>query len=358
MVEYPIPSPYQEIIISMEMIIVFIVLEISLYFFYKYWKNKKNRMPSVVELDWGIIFGIFGIAFTSYLYGDNFAPESRGIFIIIGYLSLNIGAILFFYHIESSKSRKHKYIFTPFFITVLFILIILYTFLPSILQFIANIVIFIAYIAIIGYFLAVVKRIWTLYKFNSMGLLLGIIFWFAGFAGNADIAITLFNGFFIRVVGDSLIITGMILVGFFLNSIPTLGEFGWQKKLKYVILTTTGGVALFIENFQERQPVDELLVAGALSGINIFMNTVMKNTGKVRVISRGQDKFLLHEGKYVIGILVVEEELEILKYLLKKFVKEFEDFYKLILENWMGNIELFKPTKLLVDYIFHSENLN
>jgi len=72
-------------------------------------------MPSVVELDWGIIFGIFGIAFASFLYGDNFAPESRGIFIMIGYLSLNIGAILFFYHIESLKLRKHKLIYTPFF---------------------------------------------------------------------------------------------------------------------------------------------------------------------------------------------------------------------------------------------------
>jgi len=191
-----------------------------------------------------------------------------------------------------------------------------------------------------------------------VGLLLGIVFWLAGFSGNSDIAIDLFNGFYIRVIGDILIITGMILVGFFLNSIPTLAELGWQKKLKYIIMTTPGGVGLFIENFQERKPIDELLIAGALSGINIFMDTMMKDPGKIRVISRGQEKFLLHEGKYTIGILVVEEELEILKYLLKEFVRQFEDFYKPILENWTGSVEIFNSSRFLVDHIFRSENLS
>ncbi len=69
-------------------------------------------------------------------------------------------------------------------------------------------------------------------------------------------------------------------------------------------------------------------------------------------ISRGQDKFLLHEGKNVIGILWVKQELEILKYLLQEFGKQFEGFYTLILENWIGNIGLFKPIKHLVDSIF------
>jgi hypothetical protein len=263
-----------------------------------------------------------------------------------------IGGILFFYHIESSKPRKPKFIFTPIFITVLFILIFSYIFLTSLLQLIASTVSFLAYAALISYFLLVVKKIWTYYKFTSMGLFLGIVFWLVGYAGNTDIAVTLFNGFYIRVIGDFVILIGMILMGFFLNSIPSLGEIGWQKKLKYILLTTKGGVSLFMENFQERQPVDELLLAGALSGINIFMNSVMVDKGKIRVISRGADKFLLNEGEKIIGILVVEQELEILKYFLKELVRQFEEFYAHILTNWNGNIELFMPTKHLVDNIF------
>jgi len=352
MVAYPIPAPYREILISLEMIIVFTFLEISSYFFYKYWNNKRTGVPSVIELDWGIIFGCFGIAFIAYIIGDNFAVESREIFLTIGYLSLTLGGVLLFYHVESLKPSKPRFIFTPIFLSVLFIFILAYIFLPSILQVFASSVSFIAYAALISYFLLIVKRIWTFYKFNSMGLLLGIVLWFVGYTGNTDMAITLFNGFHIRVLGDVVILIGMILVGFFLNSIPSLGEIGWQKKLKYIILTTKGGVGLFIENFQKEQPVDEMLIAGALSGINSFMSNVMETNGNIRVISRGQDQFLLHEGKNVMGILWVEQELEILKYLLREFVRQFEEFYAHILENWMGNIELFKPTKHLVDSIF------
>jgi hypothetical protein len=357
MVGYPIASPYREILIPLEMAIVFVFLEISSYFFYRYLKNKRNKMPSVVELDWGIIFGVFGIAFISYIMGDNFFTNNRPVYLILGYMALNIGGILFFYHVESLKPQKHKFKFTLLFLIVLFIFIITYFFFPSILQLVASTASFLAYSGLIIYFLVIVKRIWAFYRLYSIGLFLGIIFWLVGYAGNTDAAITIFGGFYIRVLGDVVILIGMILVALFLNSIPSLGELGWQKKIKNVILTTKGGVGLFVENFQDRQPLDEVLVAGALTGISIFIKSVMNSNGKIHVISKGNDKFLFYEGKSVIGILLVEQDLEILKYLLKELVRQFEEFYSTILDKWTGNIELFKPTKYLVDSIFSVQKI-
>jgi len=45
MVDYPIPPPYQELLISVDMIIVFIVLEISYIFFINIGRIKRIECP-------------------------------------------------------------------------------------------------------------------------------------------------------------------------------------------------------------------------------------------------------------------------------------------------------------------------
>ena len=351
MVDYFVVGPYREILLTLELVIIFITLEISIYFYNKYLYNRKNSIPSVVELDWGILFGSFAITFAAYLYADFFASY-RDLFIVIGYFMLGFGAFLFFYHIESSKTKKPKFIFTPLFGCIPIILVVLFLIAPSIMQSVAMPIILLAYVVLIAYFLMIVKRIWSVYKLYSIGFLFGIVLWFIGFMCTSDLAITLLQGFHVRVIGDIAIISGMGLIGFFLNSIPSLAEIGWQKKIKYVILTAHSGVCLYHENFQEKQPIREVLLAGALAGLNIFVGTVMKGNEKLRVISKGHDIFLLHEGNYITGILVVEQELEILKYLLDKLVTQFEDFYQNILSNWKRDIEVFKPTEHLINSIF------
>ncbi|MFX1298209.1 MAG: hypothetical protein ACFFD2_25565, partial [Promethearchaeota archaeon] len=73
MVNYPIDPlvhPQWELLFSLDIIMVFIFMEISVFFFHKYLNNKKNAVPSVVELDWGILFCCFGTAYIFYIIGD------------------------------------------------------------------------------------------------------------------------------------------------------------------------------------------------------------------------------------------------------------------------------------------------
>ncbi len=351
MAEYPIVGAYRNILLVMELIIVFAFLEIATYFFYKLWKNRKESVPSVVELDWGLIFGSFGFAFIFFIASDFFNTD-RQFFLVLAYLAISIAGIIFVFHQESMKKKKPKYILTPLLCAIPIILVILYWIAPSILQTVASMCTFVAFAILISYFLLIVKKIWAVYKLYSIGLFIGIMLWLVGYTGNSDIAISLFGGFQIRFLGDLFILFGLFLVAFFINSVPSLAEIGWRDKIKYVIITNYAGLELYSENFRERSQIDEILVAGAIYGINIFLKSVLEEQDNVKAISKGKDTILMEYGKNVIGILIVEQELEILKYLLKNLVNQFEEIFGETLANWNRDIRLFEPAKYIINEVF------
>jgi len=349
MVEFPISGAYRELLLTLELIIVFIFMELSVFFFYRYVRNRKESNPSIVEFDWGVIFMCFGIAIIFYILSD-FYEVDRLIVPVCGYFTLALGGIIFTFHIESRKVLKTRFIFTTFFGIIIVVLLILFLVSPSLVKTSAYTLALLAMVILLCYFIVLIKDIWNQYRIHSIGLLLGIVFWLLGFAGTSDPATSLFNGFEIRIAGDILILASLFCIGLFLTTIPSLAEIGWQGKIKYVILTMKNGVGLYSENFQEKKEINEVLVAGALLGIQMFLQTVLNSN--LKVLSKGTDVILLENGKYVTGVLIVERELEILKFLLKKLVTQFEQFYAHILENWKGDIAIFKPTRHLINEIF------
>jgi hypothetical protein len=354
MVEFPIIGPYRDLLMALELIIIFIVLQNSLYFFQKYLNNRKNEVPSFVEFDWGVIFLTFAASGMAYIFSA-FFYVIRIHFLFIGYMSVAAGGLIFSYHVESTKIINSKYFFTIFTGFVIILQIIIFIVAPSLSQTFAYLAMGPAYTILFLYFLKVCKKLWTGYKLHSIGLFLAVTLWFVGFMGTADMAVNLFGGLYIRVIGDIAIIAGMILIGIFLNYIPSLSEIGWQQKIKYIILLTHSGICVYNENFREKRELREIILAGALSGIKLYMEETLKSFPKLKTISKENEVFLLEEGKYIIGVLVVEQELEILKYLLKKIVYQFEEFFQNLLINWNGDTNIFKPTKNILNNIFSIE---
>jgi hypothetical protein len=344
-------QPFRAILIPLEFLIAIIFMEISAYFLYRYWTNKKTETPSTVELDWSIVFGSFGVAFFFYIYGDFFQSGNRNSFLFCAYLAQVIGGTLFIYHLELTKTLKTNFKLTIFFGSFIIFFMVFYVFFPTILQSSAYPISLLAYAIIIIYFLRVIKRIWSFYKAHSLGLLLAIFIWFIGYAGNTDIAIRLFGTIWIRVIGDALIIIGIGLVAFFVNTIPSLNEIGWREKIKYIILATASGVSIYSENFQEQKAVNELLLAGGIWGLDMFLKNIL-DEASLKTISRGSDVILVEKGNLIMGIFVVEQDLKLLRYLLRKLILQFEFYYSSILVDWKGDLNLFKPTQHLINSIF------
>ena len=352
MVNFPLyDQPFRAILIPLEVLIALIFIEISIYFLSRYWTNKKTATPSTVELDWSVIFGSFGISFFFYIYGDFFQSGNRNLFLFCAYLAQAIGGTLFLYHLELTKTLKTNFKLTIFTSSLIIVLVVLYTFFPTILQTSAYFIQFFAIAIVIIYFLRVIKRIWSFYKAHSLGLLLGILIWFTGCCGFTDIAISLFGTIWIRVIGDLLIIIGIGLVAFFVNTIPSLNEIGWREKIKYILLTTTSGLSIYSENFREQKAVNELLLAGGIWGIDTFLKNIL-DEARLKTISRGSEIILVEKGNVIMGVFIVEQDLKLLRYLLRKLILQFEFYYSSILVDWKGDLNLFKPTKHLINSIF------
>jgi len=345
MVEY-ITGPYREIILDLELVILLTCLELSTFFFYKYWRNRKESNPSIVELDWGIIFFSLAVANAFYILSD-FYDVDRLLFSSYGYFGIAIGVIIFLFHIEYKKMLKTRFILTTFFAVYAVTVFVIFIMAPSLMKTAIYSCALFAYGIVLSYAIAIIKRIWNNYRLYSIGLISGVVLFMLGFAGTSDIAINLFNGFWIRAAGDIAMFGSLLVIGLFLSSIPSLAEIGWQEKIKYIIFTTQNGVALYSENFREKKEINEILVAGALWGIQVFLKTIHIDS-HLKVLSKGSDVILMEYGQYVVGFLIVQQELEILKDILKKLVFQFERFYSSVLANWNGDLRLFRPTRQLI----------
>lgn len=349
MPQFPITSNYRVALLTLEILSIAIFMEIGFFFFRKYYYNKKKSYSNVVHLAWAVLFMSYAISWIFYIIGDYYGYRDNNLF--WGYLTTAIGAIIFSYTIESKNLTKTKYIFTIFSASVFTLFILSVFFFPDWTQTIAQLVAIPAFLIILVYFYILVKTVWNTYKFASILLISGIISWIIGFIGTSDVAVDLFGGFYIRIMADILVIVGLIILGFSLNTIPSVDEFLWQDNLKYIMITTKPGICVYNENFKEKRELNEILLSGALAAVREFIKDTLDKESGLKVVSRGEEYYIIEEGEYIIGILIVKKELEILKMYLKKIIKEFENFFKKSLVNWSGNIETFAPTKDLIKRI-------
>ncbi len=347
MTDYPIIGEYREVLYTLETIVFFLFLELSVYFFYKYFQKRGEGNKFGVELNWAIIFLTFSVGWILFMI-EEFLYVHRTLFLSLAYLSFCIGGIIFSYRVESSGELKTKFFFTisccliPIFVLILFFII------PSQLQLFAILMAAPAYVLLTLYFFIAIKKIWGYYHLLSIGFFIGIALWLGGFALTSQLALNIAGTLFIRVIGNLIMIIGTVMIGIFLTSLPSLDEIGWQDKIKYIIIVTHSGKCLYNENVKNQMEINEVLLGGYLTGIQLFIKTAFKDSSSLKTISKEKEAFIIEEGKNVLAIMIVEQELNLLRYHLKKLVKKFEAFFGENVKTWKGDTEIFKPTKYLL----------
>jgi hypothetical protein len=347
--DFPITGNYRVLLLTLEILSIAIFMEIGFFFLRKYYHNKKTSYTNVVHFAWAVLSLSYAISWIFYIIGDYYGH--RDTYLFVGYISLCIGALVFSYQIESKKLVKTKYLFTIFAIAVFSSLILSMIFFPDWTQTIASLASIPAFGIILVYFYTLIKTVWNTYKISSIGLITGILCWIIGYSGTTDTAVSLFGGFYIRALSDFLVIIGLIILGFSLKIIPSVDEFLWQENLKYIILTTKWGVCVYNQNYREKRELNEVLLSGALAAVREFLKDTLDKESGLKVVSKGEEYYLIEEGEYIVGILIVKKELRILKIYLKRIIREFESFFRESLVNWSGNIETFAPTKDLINNI-------
>ncbi|MGQ4875771.1 MAG: hypothetical protein ACP6IY_17035 [Promethearchaeia archaeon] len=85
--------------------------------------------------------------------------------------------------------------------------------------------------------------------------------------------------------------------------------------------------------------------------IEVSKKTFASNK-RLRQIDEQDKKIIFSYGKKIVAALIASESSQILMKKLDKFVYEFEQHHKSLLENWNGDIGVFSHAWILVKKIF------
>jgi hypothetical protein len=160
-------------------------------------------------------------------------------------------------------------------------------------------------------------------------------------------------GSYIYTVGTILSIIGVTLIGFGFSAFSTFSDIRWKEKLREILVISNDGISLYSYSFEQRSPVDDTdLIAGGFSGIQAMLSEIVKTSESLQLIDYKNVKIMLEQREDVIFILILKEESTFIQYKLKLFSEEFQDFFKDILQSWSGRVDLFQPTRTIIERIF------
>ncbi|TFG05978.1 MAG: hypothetical protein EU536_00110 [Promethearchaeota archaeon] len=356
MVEFPIEGSLREPLLVVEGVIVVILIQLGIIFFRKYLRERETSTNNVI-LAWSLFLFTYSIVFLFYIIAD-FYLEIMGEGIIrddllnVSYQFAVGGAALFSFYTEREIKINHYFSISMFILTCGLIANAFLQFIESsvYLTFVAWLLFIVLIYFYIRYFTQLLGDKW---RGNVYSLMIGVILIVLGFGGTSDWMVNAAGGLWMRFFGDAIIIMGTIFISMLFIGVPSLAEFDWHKKLRYlnVMLHTGISVAHYhfnVDDQEKDKSVDELLMAGGLTSISQIVSDIIQSEKKLDYIDHGDLKIIFAHGNLITSALIVEEPLEILRSKLRKFTSQVEFIYEENLKTWSGDLEQFQFIEALV----------
>jgi len=280
----------------------------------------------------------------------------RFLFLNIGFLSINLGFLLFTYFMEKNK----KFLFNKYFFTCCFslqTLILGFYFLFDIFSIyylsFFSLPLFILFLLI--YIKDFDKQVKKEKIYPKKGLEMGfsILLILSGYILSQEIIVSIL-GFITRLVGNSVQLIGIGLLFFIFRNLVPFFEFDWRDKIENIYILDKGGINLYTKSYTEEiKSIDEHYISGAFTSVNIMLNELMNaKNNKISIIEKKNKVITIYSSEFIIGVLVSTEELEYFKHNLRKLVLKIEILYKNLLINWKGDRNEFSSLKEIINEIF------
>ncbi len=280
----------------------------------------------------------------------------RFLFLIFGYLSINIGFLLFTFYLEKYKKfLLKKYFFTICFLIQIFVFISMILIDLFSILYLSVLIVPLFILFLITYAKNFDKQVKKQKMLPKNGLKMGvsILILLSGHILTIDFFYYYF-GFITRLSGISMQLIAIVLIFKMLRNFVPFFEFDWQDKIENIYILNRDGFNLYSKSFLEkRKTIDDHFISGAFSSINIMLNELMNTKeNKISIIKKKNKIITIYTSVYIIGVLVSTEELEFFKHNLKRLVLKIEMLYRNLLINWSGDRTKFYPVKDIVTDIF------
>ncbi|NVM31258.1 MAG: hypothetical protein HWN65_20640 [Candidatus Helarchaeota archaeon] len=143
------------------------------------------------------------------------------------------------------------------------------------------------------------------------------------------------------------------LLGFCFLSFETFTEFGWKDKLKELFIIAPSGATLFHYSFiKEARSRDPDLITSGLTGVKGILGEMVQSKKTLKVVDHQDVKIIFEYGAHATLALIAQENLRILHSKLATLSTQFENLFQDVLSHWVGETEVFLPSKHLIEEIF------
>ena len=325
-------------------------------FFQKVKQAKGSGMDLSVFLGIGVfmLFGgimeLFTIYFAYHFYelGQKFY-----FFYATHYFFGNIAMLGLVYY--SEKMLNTKYVFTIFTIISVTVGLVFFRTVDSLVLYSTSTMPISVIIFYINFFYSlVIKMKGEIRKRMIRGFLSGVGI-FAFFIMQTD-----FEQDFLPIPAEWSVIIGSIgivisctLLAIIFLSFETFTEFEWREKMKELFIIAENGASIHHYSFSEKtsSPHPDLITAG-LIGVKDILMEMIKSETPLEVADHQDLKIIFKYGSYSTIVLITDENLRIYHSKLALLIERFENLFQDVLPHWGGNLEVFIPTKQLVEEIF------
>jgi hypothetical protein len=194
-------------------------------------------------------------------------------------------------------------------------------------------------------------KLWNFIKFYSSFSILIV-----GSFLSTEIIIQFYNLLFI---GSIFQLTGIILIFIFFFRIEPLAELDWKNKIQDIyIINHQGGIGLYHKSFNQSfkdstgSQIDSQIVSGAISSVNVILKAITDTEHSEFSVIKKQDKILsVFSSELITGVIISNEELNLIKPYLQKLINKIESVYFNILIDWDSDVSIFEPVEAIIKNI-------
>ncbi|MFX1575297.1 MAG: hypothetical protein ACFFB0_21385 [Promethearchaeota archaeon] len=340
-------------------IILIIAYQISFYFFYRYFRIKKEKLGiNKFLLAFGLLygFGFTGVVFrtiTSYYVENsrlsNFILNFSHILIFIGTISF----LLIISQKDFNELINIKITRLVCIITVIISILILFVINITIVGILILVAIFIGGIYMLFFHIKLINNSTGNIRNKLILLLIGetiiVVMIIIGAEKNPYL-FTPNQQNIIALIYSPIVILGQLIVVYAIFGFPTFLEFNWQDNLLslYIIDSERFKVIYYYNFVKSNEEYLEnnkalrnsnkynVLFPGGIIGIDNIISKITKSKeSKIEKIKQGENLILLNHGRrdlaFLMYCILIKKEMVSIRYFLKLICEQFSKLYRNIL---------------------------
>lgn len=125
-----------------------------------------------------------------------------------------------------------------------------------------------------------------------------------------------------------------------------------EDKIDKLFLMRASGICVYYKFFKDPTNThQDQIMSGAINTINMMLREMSHGYGEM-VIEKEGKVLITCQGKYITGVIVADQNLSSLNFLLKRFIEKVEFLYSNIVRDWDGAMEIFLPIENITKEIF------